>query len=177
VEPAAHPGNKVNDAGDELLSIAQDRTLGKTRQMVVYSLWRYRKDTRIRAVLENLIADPDVSLHAMSTFRRTIRSEAALPHLRRIESTHPTLLFALMRRARPSGRRAKFGDEATRRQLDAARRRPSAFVVTPSWPAMGGLPRRSADIAPWTPSSPGGLRPAADLTCPSLKTAGRDLRQ
>jgi hypothetical protein len=73
---------------DVLVRVAQDRTLGQTRQMVVGSLWRFRKDRRIGAVLEALISDRDVSLHAMSALRRTLGNEAAIPYLSRVVATH-----------------------------------------------------------------------------------------
>lgn len=74
---------------DALVRIAQDQTLGQARQMVVGSLWRFRKDRRIGAVLEGLIGDPDVSLHAMSALRRTLGNEAAIPYLNRVEAMNP----------------------------------------------------------------------------------------
>jgi len=74
---------------DILLGLAQRPEYGGARQMVVDSLWRYRKDERVPALLLTLIEDPDVSLHAMSALRRTIGNDAALPHLRRMRDAHP----------------------------------------------------------------------------------------
>jgi len=72
-----------------LLDLAERREYGSSRQMVVNSLWRYRKDGRVSQLLLILIEDPDVSLQAMSALRRTLGNDAALPHLRQIRDTHP----------------------------------------------------------------------------------------
>lgn len=67
----------VRDA-DVLLDLVTDRNYGKSRQMIVHSLWRFRRDERTVVVLLRLIEDPDISLHAMSALRRSEGNEAAL---------------------------------------------------------------------------------------------------
>jgi hypothetical protein len=71
-----------------LIDLVQRREYGKARAMVVYSLWRYRKEGRVDRTLITLIDDPDVSLEAMTALRRTLGNEAALPHLRRVRDSH-----------------------------------------------------------------------------------------
>lgn len=66
---------------DSLLDIANDQKYGRARQMIVHSLWRFKKDPRVARILRSLISDPDVSLHAMSALRRTIGNEAAIREL------------------------------------------------------------------------------------------------
>ena len=57
--------------------------------MIVHSMWRFKRDGCTIGVILNLIEDPDVSLQAMSAFRRTEGNEAALPHLVAIRDNHP----------------------------------------------------------------------------------------
>lgn len=71
-----------------LIDLVRDQQYGSGRQMIVYSLWRFRSNPGIAEVLEQLIDDPDVCLQAMSALRRTVGNGAALPHLRRIRDTH-----------------------------------------------------------------------------------------
>jgi hypothetical protein len=77
------------DKLDQILEVCLDPSYGETRQMVVYSLWRYKSDVRVRHALEQLVTDPDVSLHAMSAFRRTIGNIEALPLLLNVRDSHP----------------------------------------------------------------------------------------
>jgi hypothetical protein len=73
---------------DVLLDLATDRSYGKSRQMIVHSLWRFKRDERTVGVLLRLIEDPDVSLHAMGALRRSEGNEAALPHLVAVRDNH-----------------------------------------------------------------------------------------
>ena len=57
--------------------------------MIVHCLWRFKKDPRVAATLSGLVADRDVSLHAMSALRRTVGNESALPTLRATRDSHP----------------------------------------------------------------------------------------
>ncbi len=76
--------NAADENGvDELLTIANETDLGKARQMIVYSLWRFRKDRRIAATLEHLVTDADVALHAASACGRTVGNDVALKTLTR----------------------------------------------------------------------------------------------
>jgi hypothetical protein len=68
---------------DELLTIANNTDLGKARQMVVHSLWRFRKDRRVATTLEHLVTDADVALHAANALRRAVGNEVALEILTR----------------------------------------------------------------------------------------------
>jgi hypothetical protein len=82
----------VRCAGPEhlpsLLELAQRKDLGVTRQMLVYSLWRFRKDPSVAPVLATLCEDPDVCLHAMSAYRRTVGNNSALELIAKLED-HP----------------------------------------------------------------------------------------
>jgi hypothetical protein len=71
----------------QLLELSTDKRFGRSRQEIVGSLWRYRKDEFVASVLLELIHDPDVGLHAMSALRQTIGNAAALPHLEQVEAT------------------------------------------------------------------------------------------
>src|SRR4051812_5175686 len=75
-----------------LLEIVQDNRYGNARRMVVEALWRFRKDARVGPVLDSLVEDRAVSLHAMSAFRRTVGNRAALPRLRHVRDEHPDAL-------------------------------------------------------------------------------------
>lgn len=66
---------------DELLKIATDSRFGRTRQMIVSSLWRFKKDPRVRPALVPLLNDADVALHAASALRRVVGNAGALPIL------------------------------------------------------------------------------------------------
>ena len=72
-----------------LIDLVQQREYGKSRAMLVYSLWRFRKSGLVDQTLLRLIEDPDVAAEAMTALRRTLGNDAALPHLRRIRDSHP----------------------------------------------------------------------------------------
>lgn len=71
-----------------LLDLACDASYGTARQMIVDSLWRFRKSPLVVPGLLELITDPDVALHAMSALRRSTGPAAALPHLRQVAADH-----------------------------------------------------------------------------------------
>ncbi|MDN5764430.1 MAG: hypothetical protein L0H96_19885 [Humibacillus sp.] len=73
---------------DQLLVISRDTALGTTRQMVVYSLGRYRRYPEVAPVLVKLLDDPDVSLHAISALRRVVGPAAALPLVEQAARRH-----------------------------------------------------------------------------------------
>ena len=91
VSPAGwHLGDALGTAAtlahvDVLLSLAQDRRNGQSRQMVVQSLGRFKKSPEVAKALLGLIDDPDVALHAMGALRRVLGPAQALPHLERVE--------------------------------------------------------------------------------------------
>lgn len=72
-----------------LLDLASDAGYGRARQMIVDSLWRFRKSPLVEPALVALIADRAVALHAMSALRRSIGPAAALPYLRQVVADHP----------------------------------------------------------------------------------------
>jgi hypothetical protein len=72
-----------------LLEVARDRRFGTARQQVVGALWRFKKDPAVPLALEELISDPEVALHAMSSLRRAIGNAAALPLIEGVRHTHP----------------------------------------------------------------------------------------
>jgi hypothetical protein len=95
VDPTAgwHLGDSMANAAriehlPQLLPIVAEPRYGKARQMVVNSLWRFRASPDVAVALVPLLGDPDVALHAMSAFRRTVGAEAALPALRRVAAEH-----------------------------------------------------------------------------------------
>lgn len=79
---AARPG----DSG-VLLSLAKDPAYGTARQMIVHSLWRFRKNQDVVEALPTLATDADVSLHALTALRRAIGNEAAIPVIRQLAET------------------------------------------------------------------------------------------
>ena len=64
-----------------LLGICGERDFGKARQMVVYAMWRFKKDDRVALLLTELLVDEDVCGHAASALRRTIGNNLAMPLL------------------------------------------------------------------------------------------------
>jgi hypothetical protein len=72
-----------------LLDLASDAGYGTARQMIVDSLWRFRKSPLVEPALVALVTDPAVALHAMSALRRSIGPAAALPYLRQVVADHP----------------------------------------------------------------------------------------
>jgi hypothetical protein len=74
---------------DVVLDLVTDHSYGRSRQMIVHSLWRFKGDDRTNRVLLSLIDDAEVCLHAMSALRRAQGNEAALPHLLAVRDNHP----------------------------------------------------------------------------------------
>jgi hypothetical protein len=72
-----------------LLDLVSDTQYGAARQMIVGSLWRFRKSALVEPALVSLITDPAVALHAMSALRRSIGPALALPYLRQVAADHP----------------------------------------------------------------------------------------
>ena len=87
--------NAADDASvAELLEIVTDKRFGRARQMIVYSLWRFKKDHRIEPALIPLLRDPDVVLHAASALRRSVGNADALPMLERALDTSTSSTIA-----------------------------------------------------------------------------------
>lgn len=74
---------------DQILDLCLDPAYGRARQMVVYSIWRYKSDDRVRLALERLVNDPDVSLQATSALRRAVGNAAALLVLSNVRDNNP----------------------------------------------------------------------------------------
>lgn len=74
---------------DQILDVCLDPAYGRARQMVVYSIWRYKTDLRVQQALKQLVNDPDVSLHATSALRRTVGNAAALVVLSSVRENNP----------------------------------------------------------------------------------------
>lgn len=70
-----------------LLALSLDSQFGRSRQMIVNSLWRFKKDSRVADALITLIEDRDVSLQAMSALRRAVGNGEAIAHLIRVRDT------------------------------------------------------------------------------------------
>ena len=86
-------GNAIAAAADDsraadVLALAVDPRFGAARQMIVYALWRFRRQPGLCAALPSLCHDPDVALHAMSALRRAVGSVVALPILLQIADSH-----------------------------------------------------------------------------------------
>lgn len=64
-----------------LLGLVSDPHYGEDRQMIVYSLHRYKSADGVAATLQILTRDPDVSRHAISAYRRVVGDAAARGHL------------------------------------------------------------------------------------------------
>ncbi len=64
-----------------LLALALDERFGTSRQMIVNSLWRFKKDSRVEDALLRLIEDREVCRHAMSALRRTVGNGEAMREL------------------------------------------------------------------------------------------------
>jgi hypothetical protein len=71
------------DEVEILVDICGNPSLGTARQMVVYSLRRY-KTPRVATTLTGLVDDPAVGLHAMSALRSVIGNAGAVPVLERV---------------------------------------------------------------------------------------------
>lgn len=64
---------------DELIELALDRRYGRSRQMIVTRLGRFRRSDRMVAVLAGLTRDDDVALHGMSALQQMIGADEAEP--------------------------------------------------------------------------------------------------
>lgn len=87
-------GNALDVVADssvlpELLELAQDRSHGAARQMIVLRLGKAPKRPEIAEALVSLLEDEDVSLHAMSAVRQQLGPEEARAHIGRLEH-HPS---------------------------------------------------------------------------------------
>lgn len=80
---AAQPTNAT-----ALLALAVDHQYGWARQMLVHGLWRFRKQAGVTDTLRDLCRDPDVCLHAMSSYRRAVSPQEALFVLEALQE-HP----------------------------------------------------------------------------------------
>jgi hypothetical protein len=70
-----------------LVELAADRRTGTDRQMLVYALWRVKTE-RARSLIFELIVDPSVSRHAISSLRRACGNDVARQRLEALRE-HP----------------------------------------------------------------------------------------
>ncbi|HZC31593.1 MAG TPA: hypothetical protein VE261_08740 [Gaiellaceae bacterium] len=61
---------------EDVVDLCADRSAGRTRQMLVYSLWRI-KTPRARELIRELLGDPAVCGHAMYSARRAFGNDEA----------------------------------------------------------------------------------------------------
>ncbi len=73
----------VDDLPD-LRALCTDRRLGTARQMVVYSLRRYKGVREVEDTLGGLVDDPEVGSHAMSALRSVVGNARAIAVLERV---------------------------------------------------------------------------------------------
>ena len=73
----------------ELLRIVMDERYGTNRQMIVLGLYRFKSVTEVATALKALTEDTDVSLHAISAYRRTVGDDLARAHFERLEGKVP----------------------------------------------------------------------------------------
>jgi hypothetical protein len=95
----------------QLLDLVTDERFGKDRQMIVHTLWRYRKSELVAPILIDLIHDPDVSLHGTSALRQTLGNAPAVPYLEHV---------AAATKGTPLGETAARAIKAARKSLTAA---------------------------------------------------------
>lgn len=62
---------------DELIELATNRGYGRSRQMIVMRLGRFRRSDEMVAVLTGLMRDDHVALHGMSALQRMIGADGA----------------------------------------------------------------------------------------------------
>jgi hypothetical protein len=79
-------GHTLTRAADEtkgelMIDLASDSRYGRSRQMIVYALWRWRATAPVEPALRVLIRDPDVSLQAISALGRVVGKAAMVPVL------------------------------------------------------------------------------------------------
>jgi len=77
-------GNALDTVSDEsvqddLIELAKDQRYGKSRQMIVMRLGRFRRSDRLVEVLTELARDDDVALHGMSALQRMIGADGVEP--------------------------------------------------------------------------------------------------
>ena len=64
-----------------MCQLAQRQEYGRSRQMIVFALWRWRRSELVEPTLRGLLADPDVAMHAMSALNRVIPADDMLAAL------------------------------------------------------------------------------------------------
>jgi hypothetical protein len=91
----------------QLTDLVLSRKFGISRQMIVFSLWRFRSAPETAVVLRQLVRDDQVALHAVSALKRTVPREElqteleslidsdVTPHVRGIAAKQLRLLAKL----------------------------------------------------------------------------------
>ena len=70
-----------------MCELARRKAYGRSRQMIVYALWRWRKFDGVAPTLRDLVGDPDVSLHTMSSLARSFHRPRCSPCWNRYRTT------------------------------------------------------------------------------------------
>lgn len=73
---------------NRLVEFAVEPSYGMARQMIVYSLYRFKSSVDVESALRELVHDESVGLHAMSALQRTIGPAAALPVFQAVALEH-----------------------------------------------------------------------------------------
>jgi len=68
---------------EDVLRIVQDKQNGRSRQMFVLSLGKFKSNATIEDTLITLLQDDDVALHAIKALRK-LRSKKAIPEIKRL---------------------------------------------------------------------------------------------
>ena len=93
----AHAARAENAA--TMCELAQRQAYGRSRQMIVDALWRWRSSDGVEPTLRGLVADPNVSLHAMSALARIISPNEMLAVLEPLQDDpDPTVRTQAQRR-------------------------------------------------------------------------------
>jgi hypothetical protein len=71
-----------------LRDISLKSSFGRSRQMIIHSLSRYKEDPTVADTLLRLVDDPGVGLHAMGALRRSVGAHRAPPTFRQIAARH-----------------------------------------------------------------------------------------
>jgi hypothetical protein len=109
----------------DLLRIAADPRYGMARQMVVHQLPRFKKSPDVQALLQRLLEDRDVALHAMGALRRIAGPDAVLPHLRDVQAAHGDDPIG-----RAASREIRKAESAAMKRRQRGTHRPALLTVT-----------------------------------------------
>ena len=111
---AWHLGDALGSAAtaDDLMRmivLARETDYGKSRQMIVLALGRFKKSPQAEAASWDLAEDDDVALHALSAYRKIAGPAAAVERATEVIQHHPGT-----KAAEQAGRQVKKFAKATR---------------------------------------------------------------